>query len=135
LRPVIDAPSARAARAIPDGKRGLIWTGISSIAGRAGGRIVFRDAGSPSTAPPGAASHQFYEQQQYDGSDRRVDDGADDTGAEMNAQFGQQPAANERADDPDQQITDQPEAGSSNDLTRQPARYNADEQNDDETLT
>jgi hypothetical protein len=45
----------------------------------------------------------------------------------MNAKLGQQPVPDQRADDSDQQIADQPEAGTSNDLAGQPAGDDADD--------
>src|ERR1700730_5921043 len=97
--------------------------------------MLLRQDTLPSTTPAGAASHQSYQQQQHNGSDRRVDNSANDAGAQMNTNSRQQPASDERADNSDQEITDQPEACSSNNLSGQPTRYNADQQNDQETFT
>ena len=41
----------------------------------------------------------------------------------MDTELRQQPGADEGADDAEQEIADQPEAGASNDLTGQPARH------------
>src|SRR4051794_15330393 len=89
----------------------------------------------PATAPAGATSQQPYDQQQQDRSDRRVDNGPNDAGAEMNAKLRQQPASDQRADDSDQQIADQSEAGASHNLAGQPAGHDADDKNDEKTFT
>jgi len=48
--------------------------------------------------------------------------------------WGQQPVANEGADDPDEEVADESEAGASHDLARQPSGHEADQQYDKETL-
>ncbi len=53
----------------------------------------------------------------------------------MNAQFGQQPIADESADNAYAKIGDETKARAAHDLARKPTRDNADENNDDETFT
>jgi hypothetical protein len=65
--------------------------------------------------------------QEQDGPDRRGDDGGRDAVAEMDVQRGQQPAADEGADDSDAEIGDQTETGAAHDLPGQPARDEADQ--------
>src|SRR3954467_8469884 len=53
-------------------------------------------APSPSGVPATAAANELDDQEEYQCADSGVDDGRDDAGAEVNAQPGQHPAANER---------------------------------------
>jgi len=53
----------------------------------------------------------------------------------MNTDSRQEPAANKSANNPDQEIADQSEAGPSNNLTGQPTRYYTDYNDDEETFT
>ena len=52
----------------------------------------------------------------------------------MDAEARQQPIADERADDADQEIADQAKAGPLDDLTRQPTGDETDEQDDEQTF-
>jgi hypothetical protein len=85
---------------------------------------------SPSTA---TAEKQYHEEQQYR-ADGGVDDRADDTAAEMDAELGQQPTAYKGTQDTDDQIADDPESGPAYDLTGQPAGDESHEQYDQEAF-
>lgn len=95
--------------------------------------------GSPPTAAPSAspstatAEKPHHEEQQYR-ADGGIDDRADDTAAEMDAEPGQQPTAYKGAQDTDDQIADDPESGPANDLTGQPACNETYEQYDQEAF-
>jgi hypothetical protein len=98
-----------------------------------------RGHGSPPTAAPSAspstatAEKPHHEEQQYR-TDGGVDDRADDTAAEMDAEPGQQPTAYKGAQDTDDQIADDPESGPAHDLTGQPACNETYEQYDQEAF-
>src|ERR1043166_8829801 len=82
--------------------------------------------------PASPAAHQADNQKQDDGADRRIDDLGDEAGAEMNPDFRKQQARNQRAGDADQDVADDAEAGAADDLAGEPARNQADEQDDDD---
>ena len=75
------------------------------------------------------AAEQPHDQEQHDGADRGIDDLRYETGAEMDAQSRKQQAGNQRAGNTDDEIADQPKAGAPYHLSGQPARDQADEQN------
>ena len=52
----------------------------------------------------------------------------------MNTEPEQQPISNERADDPDQEVANDPETGSSNEMTRQPAGNQAHHEDDQQAF-
>ena len=85
---------------------------------------------SPSTA---TAEKPHHEEQQYR-ADGGIDDRADDTSAEMDAELGQQPTAYKGTQDTDDQIADDPESGPAYDLTGQPACDETYEQYDQEAF-
>ena len=60
---------------------------------------------------------------------RGRDDGRNNAGAEVDPQLGQQPAADEGADDTDAEVGDQAVAGAADNLSGKPARDQADQQN------
>src|ERR1700682_5254317 len=90
-------------------------------------------AAAPTPSAP-ASAEQPHDEQQHHGANRRIDDRGDETGAEMDAEARQQPIADERADDADQEIADEAKAGPLDDLTRQPAGDETDEQYDEQTF-
>jgi hypothetical protein len=98
-----------------------------------------RGHGSPPTAAPSAspssaaAEKPHYKEQQYR-TDGGVDDRADDTAAEMDAEPGQQPTAYKGAQDTDDQIANDPESGPAHDLAGQPACNETYEQDDQEAF-
>jgi hypothetical protein len=63
-----------------------------------------------------------------------VDDRRDDAGAEMDAELRHQPPADEGPYDSDDEVTDDPKPGPSNDLAGQPSCDEADHQYDKQTL-
>jgi hypothetical protein len=83
---------------------------------------------------PSARAHEPQGQQQYDRSDCGVDDGADDSGPEMNAEAMQEPVANERPDYADCRVADEAEPVALNHLARQPSGNDPDGQNDNQPL-
>ena len=97
---------------------------------RAGHLQTTAPSASPSTI---TAEKPHHEEQQYR-ADGGVDDRADDTTAEMDAEPGQQPTAYKGAQDTDDQIADDPESGPAHDLTGQPACNEAYEQDDQEAF-
>jgi hypothetical protein len=79
----------------------------------------------------GLAPDQSDDHQQDDGADHGVDDRGNDSGADRNSKLRQQPAGDERADDADDDISNQPEAVTLDDEAREPARDGADDQPND----
>jgi hypothetical protein len=88
----------------------------------------------PSTTPASATSDKPYDEQQDYSTNRCVHDRADDTNAEMDVQPWKQPASNERTDNSDNQITNEPKTGSAYKLAGQPARNYADDYYDQKTF-
>ena len=80
---------------------------------------------------PPASSNQAQDQQQNDGADGGVDDFRNQPAAEMNADLREQQARNQRAGDADHNIADDAKAGAADDLAREPAGHQADEQDDE----
>src|SRR5947209_4159379 len=91
-------------------------------------------ADAPSASPAAGSSKQSHNQQQQYCTDRRVDDRTDQSGTQMDTEPGQQPIADKGADDPDKEVAEDSEAGSTDDLTSQPSRNDADEQYDQQAL-
>src|SRR6185312_14751141 len=85
-------------------------------------------------SPAAAAADQPHNHEQDDGANRRIDDLGDEPGAQMNAEFWKQQARDQRACDTDEDVADDAKAGAADDLAGQPARHQADEQNDDNAL-
>src|SRR6266403_533448 len=71
-----------------------------------------------------------HDQQQQNGADRGIDDLADNAGTERDAKFGKEKTGDQCAGDADENIADDSKAGAAHDLAGQPARHQADEQND-----
>jgi hypothetical protein len=93
---------------------------------------------SPTTTPaasPPAASKQSHDQEKQDGTDGGVDDCTEHSRTEMNAHPRQQPTSDKSAQNPDDEVTDDPKTGATYDLPRQPARNQAHEQYDQQALT
>src|ERR1700704_954904 len=101
---------------------------------RTGTRDRRLPAAAAPTPPAPASAEQPHDEQQHDGADRCIDDRGDDAGAEMDAKARQQPIADERADDADQEIAEEAKAGALDDLARQPAGDETDEQDDEQTF-
>jgi hypothetical protein len=84
-------------------------------------------------APPPAADEPD-DQKQYDRADRGVDDRADEAGAKMKSDPGQEPMADESADNANGEIANQAEAGAADNFAGQPPSDNADNDNNNEAL-
>jgi hypothetical protein len=76
----------------------------------------------------GCAADQPDDHQQNHGADHRVDDLPYDRDRGSEAEFRQQEAADQGADNADRDIADQPKPESTHDLTRQPSGDRADDQ-------
>src|SRR5579862_7206669 len=83
-------------------------------------------AATPATAT--AAGNESDDDQQQNGADGRVDDQGDSSNPEMDVQSGQQPIADERSDDADDQVADDAKTAAVDDFSRQPAGNNPDQQ-------
>jgi hypothetical protein len=68
--------------------------------------------------------------QKHYGADRGGDDGGDDADAKVDAQLGQQPITDKGADDPNDDVVDETEAGALHDLSGKPSRNSANQQYD-----
>jgi hypothetical protein len=73
-------------------------------------------------------------QKQY-GADGGGNDRRNDPGAEVDAQLGQQPTADQGADDPNAEVGNQTVAGTPHDLAGQPSGDEADQQNNEKAFT
>src|SRR5713226_2515168 len=86
-------------------------------------------------SPSAASVDQPEHDQKQHGADGGGDDGGDDAGAKVDAQLGQQPAADQGADDPDADVRDETEAGAAHDVSGKPPGNKTDKQNDEKTFT
>jgi hypothetical protein len=75
------------------------------------------------------------DKEQQDRADGGVDDCSDDPCSEMNAELRQQPASDKGAQDPDNEITNDPETAPAHDLTGQPAGNDTHKQYNQQALT
>src|SRR5215475_8679026 len=82
-------------------------------------------------SPSAAAVNKPQNDQENNGTDGGHDDGRNDAGAEVDAQLGQQPTADERANDSDADVRDEAIAGAFDDLSGKPSCDQADQQNDE----
>src|SRR5689334_9619642 len=90
---------------------------------------------APSPPPPTQATADEPEQeQQHHGSDKGVEDQRDDAGAEMDTEPRQQPVADERTDQANNQIADQSETAAFHHSAGKPSGDNADDQDDQKTF-
>src|ERR1700681_999866 len=85
-------------------------------------------------APSPASANEPEDDQEQNGSDGRRDDGGHDAGAEVDAQPGKQPAADEGADNSDADIGDDAETGATHDLSGKPAGDETHQQDDEKTF-
>jgi hypothetical protein len=74
------------------------------------------------------------EQEQY-GADRGTDDGTDQSCTEMDPELGQQPASDKGAQDSDDKVADESEAGPLHDLAGEPTGDKANKQGDQQAFT
>src|SRR5580658_9883724 len=91
-------------------------------------------AAPPDAAPTAAAADEADDEKQHDAADRRVDDRADNSDAEMDVELRQQPVADEGADDSDDNVANQPKTGPAHDVTGQPSRDKTDDEDDEEAF-
>jgi len=76
--------------------------------------------------------NQADEQEKQDRADRGIDDGGNDARTEMDPELRQEPTRNEGADDPHDEVTDKAETGPLDDLAREPAGSDTDNQYDEQ---
>jgi hypothetical protein len=88
----------------------------------------------PASLPPPAAANEAHDEQKQHGTYGGIDDGSDQSGTEMDAELGQQPASDQGTQQSDDKVADEPEAGSLHELTRQPAGDEANKQDDQQAL-
>jgi hypothetical protein len=86
-------------------------------------------AASPKLPPP-AALDEPQNDQKKNGAQSSRDDRIDDTAAKMNAEAGKQPAADQGTRNSNTDIGDETESGAADDFAREPARNQADNQDD-----
>src|SRR5262245_52468795 len=85
-------------------------------------------------SPSAAAVNEPQNDQENNGTDGGHYDGRNDAGAEVDAQLGQQPTADERADDSDADVRDEAIAAAIDELSGKPSRDQAAQQNDENRL-
>jgi hypothetical protein len=85
-------------------------------------------AATPPASPSTATSNKSDDQEQQYRTDGRVHDCADHSRTEMDTELRQQPASDQSAQNPDNEVPDDPKAGASDNLTCQPARNETDKQ-------
>jgi hypothetical protein len=85
---------------------------------------------TPATTETAPASNQPDDEEKDNRADGGVNDRADRSAPKMDAQAGQQPVTDGRADDPDDYIPDQAITGSAHDLPGQPPGDQADQHYD-----
>jgi hypothetical protein len=87
-------------------------------------------AAAPPASPSAATSEKPHDEEQQYRTDGSVDDCTDHPSTKMDTQLRQQPASDKGAQNPDNDVPNDPKAGAANDLTCQPACDEADEQDD-----
>jgi hypothetical protein len=83
---------------------------------------------------PSTTSNEAHDQQEQYGTDSGVDDCTDQSGPEMDAELGQQPASDKGTQDSDDKVADESEAGPLHDLAGEPAGNEADKQYDQQAF-
>jgi hypothetical protein len=78
--------------------------------------------------PPSAASNEAHDEQEQYGTYGGVEDCTDQSGSEMDAELGLQPASDKGAQDSDDNVADESEAGPLHDLAGEPAGNEANKQ-------
>jgi hypothetical protein len=97
-------------------------------------QLVALPASPPTPATPTTAAHQPKQQKKHHRANEGVDDQGNDPGAKMDANPRQQPIADKRADQANNQVTDQSKAAAFHDSAGEPSGDNADDQDDKKTL-
>jgi hypothetical protein len=90
---------------------------------------------SPTSAPSATAADERQDKQKQNGADRGIDDGGNDSGSKSNTELRQQPAADECAKNPENEIPDQAKSSSAHDLTGEPPGDDANHEDDEKTFT
>jgi hypothetical protein len=85
--------------------------------------------------PPASSIDEPENDQEENCANGGGDDGGHYTRAKMDSESGQEPIADEGADDANAKVRHEPKAGASHDLAGKPARDQSDQQNDQQTLT
>ncbi len=88
----------------------------------------------PATSAAEPTAYQSQDQQKHHGSNEGVDDQSNDAYSEVNTKLGQKPVTDERTDETDEQIADQSEASTLHHSACQITRYNADNDDYEQTL-
>src|SRR5689334_10109132 len=83
------------------------------------------------TAPAAKKPHNDQEQ---NGPDGRIDDFRNKPATEVDTELGKQEAGDQGAGDANENISDDAKTGAAHDLAREPARNQADEQNDQDAF-
>jgi hypothetical protein len=102
---------------------------------RAGGISSPTPAAAPPASPAAATLDEPQDKEQQYRADGGVDDCGDDPGSEMKAELRQQPASDKGAQDPDNEITNDPETAPAHDLTGQPAGNDTHKQYNQQAFT
>jgi hypothetical protein len=92
-------------------------------------------AATPPVSPSGATSKKSHDEEQQYRTDGSVHDCADHSRTEMDTQLRQQPASDKGAQNPDNEVTNDPKSGASHNLTCQPARDETDKQYHQQAFT
>jgi hypothetical protein len=80
----------------------------------------------PAPSPPVSATNEPDDQQQYQRADGGVDDRRNNARAKMDAELRKQPTTDERANNSNDEIADDPKSGALHDLAGQPSGNEAD---------
>jgi hypothetical protein len=83
---------------------------------------------------PSAASNEAHDQQEQYRTDGGVDDCTDQSSPKTDTELGQQPAPNKGAQDSDDKVADESEAGPLHDPAGEPAGNEADKQYDQQAF-
>src|SRR6202021_2508106 len=92
------------------------------------------NAPSPTSSPPASATEQSEDEQEQHRADCGVDDRRDDSGAELDAQLGQQPPTDKGPDNSNDEVADDSKSGTLYDLAGQPSCNDADHEYDQKTF-
>jgi hypothetical protein len=92
-------------------------------------------AAAPPTSPSAAASKEPHHEEQQYRTDGSVDDCTDHAGTEMDAKLRQQPTSDKGAQNPHNEVTNDPKSGPSHDLACQPACDETHKQYDQQAFT
>jgi hypothetical protein len=92
-------------------------------------------AATPPVSPSGATSKKSHDEEQQYRTDGSVHDRADHSRTEMDTQLRQQPASDKGAQNPDNEVTNDPKSGASHNLTCQPACDETDKQYHQQAFT